>query len=175
MKLKQGFPPVIEKNSTVLILGSMPGEESLRKNEYYGHPRNTFWKIMAALFGIDSSMKYEERTRMLLNKRIALWDVMKICERKGSLDSNINNRTIIENDFVAFFNNYPNIRNVFFNGAKAEKEYIKRVLPKLPISKQEICYDRLPSTSPAMAQLPLRVKISRWSKIKEGLISSPGG
>lgn len=167
MKLKKGFPPIAEKTAKVLILGSMPGEESLRKNEYYGHPRNAFWKIMATLFGFDTSMKYEERTRILLKNRIALWDVMRFCEREGSLDNNINNRSIIENDFGSFFNNYPNVMDVYFNGAKAEKEYFKRVLPKLSRSKRNLNYDRLPSTSPAMTQLPLKAKILEWSKIKK--------
>lgn len=167
MKLKKGFPPIAEKSATVLILGSMPGEESLRKNEYYGHPRNAFWKIMANLFGFDPSMKYEERTRILLNNRIALWDVMRSCERAGSLDNSIKNRTIIENDFSSFFNNYPNIMDVYFNGAKAEKVYFKRVLPKLSGSKRKLNYGRLPSTSPAMTQLSLKAKILEWSKIKK--------
>lgn len=166
MKLKKGFPPIAEETAKVLILGSMPGEESLRKNEYYGHPRNAFWKIMATLFGFDSSMKYEKRKKVLIKNRIALWDVMRFCERKGSLDNNIKNRTIIENDFDSFFNSHPNIEYVFFNGVKAEKEYLKRVLPNLSRSKRNINYDRLPSTSPAMTQLSLKAKILEWSKIK---------
>ena len=166
MELKKGFPPIAVETATVLILGSMPGEESLKKNEYYGNPRNSFWKIMASLFGFDLSVNYEERTRILLENKIALWDVMRSCERKGSLDSYINNGTIIENDFAFFFKNYPNIRNVYFNGAKAEREYFKRVLPRLPKSKRHINYDRLPSTSPAMTQLSIKAKIIEWSKIK---------
>jgi len=91
---------------------------------------------------------------------------MRTCERKGSLDASINNETIIENDFASFFNRYPNIRDIFFNGAKAENEYFKRVLPKLSKTKHEINYDRLPSTSPAMTQLSLNAKMLEWSKIK---------
>jgi hypoxanthine-DNA glycosylase len=166
MKLKKGFPPIAEETSTVLILGTMPGEESLRKNEYYGNQRNSFWKIMGSLFKFDPSLQYEVRTRILLENRIALWDVMRYCERKGSLDTNINNDTIIENDFVSFFNKYPNIRTAFFNGAKAEKEYFKRVLPKISKLKHKINYYRLPSTSPAMTKLSLNAKKLEWSKIK---------
>jgi len=166
MELKQGFPPIAGKTAKVLILGTMPGEESLRQNEYYGHPRNSFWKIMACLFGFDFSLRYEERTKILLKNRIALWDVMKSCERKGSLDANINDETIIENDFASFFQRYSNIRNVFFNGAKSEAEYIKRVLPKLSGSEHKIKYKRLPSTSPAMAQLSFDAKLKEWSMIK---------
>ncbi len=166
MKLKIGFPPIAEETAKVLILGTIPGEESLRKNEYYANPKNSFWKIMASLFGFDSLAQYEERTRILLENRIALWDVIKSCERKGSLDSSINNETIVENDFASFLTICPNIRNIIFNGAKAEKEYFKRVLPKLSEIKFEIKYYRLPSTSPAMAQLSFNAKILEWSKIK---------
>jgi len=166
MKQKKGFPPIAEETATVLNLGSMPGEESLRKSEYYGNPRNSFWKIMASLFAFDSLAKYEERARILLENKIALWDVMRSCERKGSLDAGINNETIIENDFASFFHIYPNIMNVFFNGAKAKKEYLNRVLPKLSETTRKINYYRLPSTSPAMTRLSLNAKILAWSKIK---------
>ena len=167
MKLKKGFPPIAEKTATVLILGSMPGEESLRRNEYYGHPRNTFWKIMAALFEFDYSIKYDERIKKIIKNKIALWDVMKFCERKGSLDTDIKNSTIIENDFYSFFNDCQNIRAVYFNGVKAEKEYLKRVLPTLSGLKRKISYMRLPSTSPAMTQVSFKAKILEWAQIKE--------
>jgi len=145
--------------ATVLILGTMPGEESLRKKEYYANPRNTFWKIMARLFEFGHDASYEEN-------KIALWDVMQACERQGSLDSAINDRAIIENDFVSFYRSHPNMRHVFFNGAKAEKEYFKRVLPRLSDEVKGIEYFRLPSTSPAMAQLSIDAKLLEWSKIK---------
>ena len=164
-KMKNGFPPLAEKTATILILGTMPGEESLRKNEYYAHPGNAFWRIMANLFGFQPSVDYAEKTRILLENRIAVWDVMKSCEREGSLDSRIKNDTIIENDFSSLFCKCPDIRNVYFNGARAEQEYSKRVLPQLPETKQDIQLDRLPSTSPAMARLSLDDKILAWSKI----------
>lgn len=82
--MKKGFPPIADKKAKVLILGSMPGEESLRKNEYYANPKNCFWRIMAALLGFGGDLNYEERTRILKKNRIALWDVMKSCERRGA-------------------------------------------------------------------------------------------
>jgi double-stranded uracil-DNA glycosylase len=166
MRLKKGFPPIAEKDATILILGSMPGEESLKMNEYYGHPRNAFWKIMAALFEFDSSMKYQEKIKILLKNKIALWDVMMYCKRKGSLDTNIKNSTIIENDFHSFFDRFPNIKEVYFNGAKAEQEYYKRVFPALSGLKRKINYYRLPSTSPAMTQMSLKTKKLEWAKVK---------
>jgi hypoxanthine-DNA glycosylase len=164
--VKEGFSPIADVHARVLILGTMPGEESLRKNEYYGNPRNTFWKIMGRLYEFEHDASYEERTKILKKNKIALWDVMQACERQGSLDSAINDRAIAENDFVSFYRSHPNIRHVFFNGAKAEKEYFKRVLPRLSDSIKGIKYLRLPSTSPAMARLPLDAKLLEWSKIK---------
>jgi len=164
-KMKKGFPPIAEKTAIILILGTMPGEESLRKNEYYANPRNSFWRIMASLFGFSPSVNYVEKTRILLENGIALWDVMKSCEREGSLDSRIKKDTIIENDFFSFFSRHPDIISIFFNGHRAEQEYCKRVLPKLSETKHKIMHDRLPSTSPAMARLSLDDKILEWSRI----------
>jgi len=163
---KQGFPPIADERATILILGSMPGEESLRKNEYYANSRNTFWKIMASLFNYDYLASYQEKIRELTKHKIALWDVIQTCERQGSLDSAIDNKTIIENDFASFFRSHPNIKHVFFNGAKAESEYLKRVLPNLSDQAKGIAYSRLPSTSPAMAQLSFDEKLLQWSTIK---------
>lgn len=164
--LKEGFPPIADQWATVLILGTMPGEESLRKNEYYANLRNTFWKIMARLFEFRDDTSYEERTEALTKNKIALWDVIQACERQGSLDSAIVDKTIVENDFVSFYRSHPNIRHVFFNGVKAQNEYYRRVLPKLSDEAKEIEYSRLPSTSPAMAQLSFDEKLLEWSSIK---------
>ena len=122
---------------------------------------------MAALFEFDSSIKYEERIKIWLKNKIALWDVIRFCERKGSLDSNMKDRTIVENDFGTFFSKYPNIRHVYFNGIKAEKEYFKRVIPGQSGSERNIRYMRLPSTSPAITQMSLKDKILEWSKIQK--------
>lgn len=164
--LKRGFPPIVRKDATVLILGSMPGEESLKRNEYYGNPRNSFWNIMSVLLGFDPNLSYSDRVEILKENKIALWDVIKACDRHGSIDTNIKNKTIIENDFAPFYKKFPGIKNVFFNGIKAENEYNKKVLPKLSEIKCEIKYDRLPSTSPAMKKLSINDKMLKWSKIK---------
>jgi double-stranded uracil-DNA glycosylase len=166
MKIKQAFQPIADKSALVLILGSMPGEESLKRREYYAHPKNSFWQIMGNVFGFDYRMTYEKRTKALLKNRISVWDVLESCEREGSLDSSIKSDTIIENDFSWFFSEYPDITHIFFNGAKAEKEYQKRVIRNLPELKHKIIYHRLPSTSPAMARMSLTEKLSEWSRIK---------
>jgi len=93
--------------------------------------------------------------------------VLKSCERQGSLDTDIISETIIENDFISFYNRHPNIRCVFFNGSKAEREYQKRIMPKLSGKKYVIRYYRLPSTSPAMNQLSFDGKMMQWLKIRD--------
>lgn len=164
--MKKGFIPIADHLATVLILGTMPGEESLRKNEYYSNSRNAFWKIVASLFEFEHDVSYEEKIAILTKHKIALWDVIQACERQGSLDSAIDNRTIVENDFVSFYRSHPYIRYVFFNGAKAESQYLKNVLPRLSGGEKSIVYSRLPSTSPAMAQLSFDEKLLEWSRIK---------
>ena len=129
--LKAGFPPVADIHAKILILGTLPGEESLRQNEYYANTRNSFWRIMARLFEFRQDASYKERTNILKKNGVALWDVMRSSERQGSLDSAIRDKTILENDFVSFYLLHPEIKSVFFNGAKAEREYCKRVLPGL--------------------------------------------
>ncbi len=167
--VKEGFPPIADESAVVLILGSMPGEASLRQQQYYAHPQNTFWRIIAALFDLDSDSEYRKRTKYLRQNSIALWDVMQTCERTGSLDSAIVAKTIIENDFESFFIDHPHIRHVFFNGAKAQSEYCKRVLPTLPNALAGIVHTRLPSTSPAMAILSFDEKLAQWSIVKEAV------
>jgi len=164
--IKKGFPPIADKKAKVLILGSMPGEESLRKNEYYANPKNSFWRIMASLFGFGCDLSYKEKARILKKNNIALWDVMKACQRRGSLDSAIKDSATVENDFVSFYSIHPKIRYVFFNGTKAEMEYKKRVMPRLPDVTKGITYYRLPSTSPTMARLSFNAKMIEWSKVK---------
>lgn len=166
---KQGFPPIADDRAVILILGSMPSEESLRKQEYYGHPRNAFWKIMAQLFEFEQTSSYAKRGAALKQNRIAVWDVLQACERQGSLDSAIVDSSITENNFADFFQRHPKITRVFFNGAKAEKEFIKRVLPTLTEKQKAFEYQKLPSTSPAMASLSYDEKLLEWSKVRLAL------
>ena len=87
--LLSSFPPLIAPNAAVLILGSMPGQMSLRRQQYYAHPQNHFWRIMGDLVGVPPALPYEERTRRLNDTGVALWDSLKYCERPGSLDISI--------------------------------------------------------------------------------------
>lgn len=149
-----------------MILGSMPGLASLNAGEYYAHPRNQFWPIVCRLLGIDILLPYDSRLNALNDNGIAVWDVIKDCSRYGSLDSAIVKKTIVPNDFATFFQKYPLIRSVFFNGATAENLFKKSYLT----ATQKICpelrsYKRLPSTSPANAALSLEQKLEAWQLI----------
>lgn len=156
----RSFPPIAAKDARILILGSMPGVESLRRGQYYAHPQNQFWKIMEALFGIEHASPYRERVRALKARRVAVWDVLHSCVREGSLDTRIEEE--IANDFAAFFRAHPRLRHVFFNGAKAEASYRRHV--GNPAS-EAIRYTRLPSTSPAHASLSAARKLAAWRAI----------
>ncbi len=159
-----GFPPIADESAKTLILGTMPGAESLRLSQYYANPRNAFWRIVARLFNFPDTAAYDEKTGALKQNNIALWDVMQSCERPGSLDAHIKQHTIEVNDFPAFFQKNSNIKRICFNGATAEKEYKKRVLENLPDSARDIALIRLPSTSPAMARMSFEEKYNLWSK-----------
>jgi hypoxanthine-DNA glycosylase len=154
----RSFPPVAESDATVLILGSMPGKESLKQNQYYAHPQNAFWKIMGELVGAQPQLPYNERLQKLTAAHIALWDVLKTCEREGSLDSDIQNET--SNDFASFFRKHPFITQVFFNGAKAEQSFKRIVLGKQELPPLK--FVRLPSTSPAHAGMSYAEKLKVW-------------
>jgi double-stranded uracil-DNA glycosylase len=157
---------VAQDDARVLILGSMPGKLSLAQQQYYAHPRNAFWKIIAHLFGFNADMGYSNKLLALQQHKLALWDVIQCCERQGSLDSSISNASIISNDFVGFFAQHPHIKHIFFNGSCAYQAYHKRVKPQLAEQWQTLACTRLPSTSPAMASLTFEQKLSAWSVIK---------
>ena len=159
----RSFAPVCNADASVLILGSMPGKESLRQNQYYAHAQNAFWKIMGDLVGAHPSLPYEERLAALKASGIALWDVLASCERESSLDSHIRNETA--NDFASFFQQHPHITQVFFNGAKAEQSFRKFVLGKQQLPP--LVFQRLPSTSPAHAGMRYADKLQAWRAVIE--------
>lgn len=166
---KVGFPPIIGRNPKVLILGSMPSEASLAQGQYYAHPRNAFWYIMGSLFHFSPEATYVDRGEQLKQNKIALWDVLQECEREGSLDSSIIGDSIKTNDLSGFLLSHPTIRLIAFNGATAEKEYRKNILPGLNKQLQQTLMIRLPSTSPAMATLSREQKLVKWAVIAEAV------
>jgi hypoxanthine-DNA glycosylase len=164
MRRVQSFPPIVSQQSKLLILGSMPGEASLKAGEYYAHPRNAFWHIMGELFGAGPSLPYQERVVILQSIGVALWDSLQACIRRGSLDASIKEE--VANDFPALFAKYPNITHVFFNGSKAERSFLRHTTT---LSEDRHIFARLPSTSPAHAAMRLEAKVQAWSVVKKVL------
>jgi TDG/mug DNA glycosylase family protein len=159
-----GFPPIARPDARILILGSMPSRESLARRRYYAHPRNAFWPILVSLLHIEEE-SYTARARCVTECRVAIWDVLKSCERPGSLDSAIDDRTLVPNDFGRFFSEHGAIDHVFFNGAKAETVFRHHVLSGLGSRADSLVFRRLPSTSPAHASLSRERKKEAWRAI----------
>lgn len=162
MRTVHSFPPVADARAVVLVLGSMPGERSLQAAEYYAHPQNAFWRIFGALIGAGPELPYAARCARLRRHRIALWDVLRSCARRGSLDADIASASIVANDFAAFFAGHPGIRGVLCNGDKAHACYRRLVLPGLVPRFASLPLVRMPSTSPAHAAMALPLKLACW-------------
>jgi len=155
----KSFSPVENSECTVLVLGTMPGADSLREQQYYAHKHNAFWFIMGECFAAGFDVNYDERLKLLNQHKIALWDVLKQCKREGSLDSNIQQE--LPNDIALFVEQHKKLKRILFNGKKSEqlfKKYI--VLPDSGLHELELI--GLPSTSPAMATLNKQQKLERW-------------
>jgi double-stranded uracil-DNA glycosylase len=167
--LVSGFAPIGNHQSRLLILGSLPGQLSLEKQEYYAHPQNGFWSIMGALFGAGAQRPYHERVDRLLAQGVAVWDVCQEAIRPGSLDANIVSHSVIANDFAGFFVAHPNIQLIAFNGAAAQQQYKRLVVPTLTEPFKKCPEIILPSTSPTHAALSLKDKLQQWSVLKKKL------
>ena len=158
----ESFLPIIDKKSKIMILGSIPGIKSLEQQQYYAHPQNRFWKLMGKLCGCKNllNMEYKNRIKILLNNNYALWDVIKSCSRKGSMDANIHNET--PNDMHKLLKEYGNIQILCFNGNKAYTAF-KKYFPDLLFKYK---YHKLPSTSPANARYKPEDLYREWNFIK---------
>lgn len=164
------FAPIARPDACILILGSMPGGASLEAQQYYAHPRNLFWLFIAVILKAPSDLPYQARLQLLLDHKIALWDVLQECVREGSLDSAIKHEA--PNDFVNFLNAHPHIHTVFFNGQKSRKSFKKYVLPSLDLIHHPLSFITLPSTSPANASQKYDMKLSKWHQIKEAFLQA---
>lgn len=160
MALIHSFPPAAAYDAHTLILGSIPGDASLRAGEYYANPRNHFWKILGALVGAGPELPYPSRLERLTGAGFALWDVLRSCERQGSLDSSIISSTITPNDFATFLAAHPGVQRIFFNGTAAEAAFRRFVIPALPTLRCSL--HRMPSTSPANARFTLKHHLEAW-------------
>ncbi len=164
MAFVHSFEPIASRNARVLVLGTMPGKASLRAAQYYANPHNQFWKLLGAALEIEFASDYRKRVAQLAAAKIALWDVLACCTRASSLDSDIDDATALANDFAPFFARHRALRRVYFNGAKAEALFRRRVLPALP-EGLPLAYQRLPSTSPANASIPYAAKLRAWRAV----------
>lgn len=165
--LLEGLPPIADPGARILILGNMPSVLSLAAQEYYGNPRNAFWRIMSELFGLSPDDPYHHRTAALREHRLAVWDVLKHCRRRGSLDSAVEPDSMVANDFGAFFADHPTITRVYFNGAAAERNFTRLVHLDAPVT-----YTRLPSTSPAQT-MRYADKLAAWRQITTPAAGGP--
>ena len=150
------FEAISREDARVLILGTLPGAESLRRQQYYAKKENSFWRIMGELIGAAPELPYEDRLDLLRARGVALWDVCASAERVGSLDSSI--RSPVANDFPSFFRAHQRIELICFNGQPAEKLFRRNAEAGSPAIRRLV----LPSTSPAHARMRFEEKLSRW-------------
>ena len=156
------IPPLFDKDSKVLILGSFPSVKSREELFFYGHPQNRFWKVISSVVGAEVPFTVEEKKNLILNNHIALWDVIKSCEIIGSSDSTIKN--VIPNDLSLILNS-SNIEQIFVNGKTAERYYNRYILKEIGKSAVYV-----PSTSPANAGWKTEDLIDAWKTVRSYLI-----
>ena len=152
------IPPVFDRHSKVLILGSFPSVKSREAQFFYGHPQNRFWKVTSKVFGVQEPRTVEEKKMFLLSHGIAVWDVIASCDITGSSDSSIKN--VVTNDLTLILET-ADIRTIFVNGKTAEKFYNKYI--KDTIGRPAVC---LPSTSPANAAWSVERLVNAWKQLR---------
>ncbi len=164
----RSFPPAVTSRVRILVLGSLPGAESLARQAYYAHPRNRFWPLAEALFGVPLESPYPARLAALNEAGVGLWDVLGRAARKGSLDADIDHRTEEPNDVAGLLRAHPRIATVALNGRKAEAAFARWILPSLPSEQAgRLAVHALPSTSPANARFRLPDLLDAWGVLKE--------
>ena len=159
MSYVQSFAPLAPAGARLLILGSMPGAASLAAGQYYAHPRNAFWPILAALCHFPADAPYAARVAALQAAGVAVWDVLQSCVRTGSLDTAIERGSEVPNDLAGFLARHPGIRRIGFNGGTAEVAF-RRHVPAAAVAGRQLL--RLPSTSPANASWSFERKLAAW-------------
>jgi hypoxanthine-DNA glycosylase len=163
-----GFGPIAGADARVLILGSAPSVRSLELQQYYGHARNAFWPIMLSLFGSGAALDYPARIKLLIDARVAVWDVLHALERPGSLDARIVSASAVPNDIGGFLAVHPDVTDVFFNGLAAQTLFRRHVAPGLVLDPA-MTFQLLPSTSPAHAAMSFEMKLQAWSAVRHAV------
>jgi double-stranded uracil-DNA glycosylase len=165
-EVKRSFPPVADARTRVLVLGSLPGEESLARSQYYANPRNHFWRLIGAVTGLDLvPLPYEQRLEALLAAHVGLWDTVGSATRRGSLDGAI--RLNSANDLAELAASLPRLRAVGFNGGKSAS----LGLPRLA-GRTDLALIPLPSSSPAYTR-PFEDKLAEWLRLAPYLSPPP--
>ena len=160
------FPPQVGMGCRVLILGTVPSLRSLQLRQSYGHAQNLFWPLMGELFDAGPQLPYAERIARLHARGVGIWDVLKTCERPGSLDSSIVPASEVPNAIPTLLRRHEQIRAIALNGGKAQQAFRRHIAPKLDArlsARVEIL--ALPSTSPANASIARAEKRRRWSAL----------
>lgn len=160
---KLSIQPLIGTNPRILVLGSLPGDESLRKQEYYGNPRNMFWEVMGGILGEPVPMQFAEKVEYLKRHGIALWDVLHAAEREGSLDANIQNEEF--NDIESLASEHSSIEVIATNGGKAEKSFRKYLRRHPSLAVKRICFCTSTSSMSLCSGWTLERLIDQWRKI----------
>jgi hypoxanthine-DNA glycosylase len=161
---KRGFPPVVDPDVRVLVLGSLPGDASLAATQYYGHPRNGFWRLIGAVVGRDlAALPYEQRLEALLAAGVGLWDVHAEAVRPGSLDAAI--KDAADNDLTGLVDGLPRLRAVAFNGGAAAKAGTRLLASRA----DRLALVSLPSSSPAHAAMSFEAKREAWLALRDRL------
>ena len=151
----RSFEPIYTPQARILIVGSMPSVKSLEQAQYYAHPRNAFWRILFDIFSEPPTLDYERKKALICGHGLALWDAAAICEREGSLDSDMHD--VVYNDFSTLYEVCTDIRTVLCNGATAHSLFLKSGYA----GERRVV--RMPSTSPAYT-LPYEKKLALWKK-----------
>lgn len=160
--MTRGLPPIVTDQAGIVILGTLPGAESLRKQQYYADPSNHFWSLLARGFDATVGTSYPDRLKFLATHGIALWDVLESAERTGSSDSAIKNSR--PNDFEVFFTKFPQLRRIAFNGTKAAALWRTHIRPRPGVPHRSLMTSTLPSSSatPGRYVLSFDGKAVRW-------------
>lgn len=155
---KTSFDPISNVDTTILILGTMPGDKSLELGEYYGHSRNRFWKIISTITNNDLPLTYSDKKELLLKSKIGIWDVAHKANRKGSLDSAIEEEE--PNDLDNFIARHKNLKVIGFNGTKSQALFAKYF-----DRQSDLKYISLPSTSPANTSIDFDNICKQWRQL----------
>ncbi len=166
--LSHGFGPFYTPESRILILGSFPSVKSREQSFFYGHPRNRFWPVLAAIFLEETPQTTDEKKDFLNRNKIALYDVIESCSIVGSSDSSI--RDVVPADLQPILEGSRVENRIFTNGGKASALYQRYLLPTLGIPAAA-----MPSTSPANAAWSLEKLVETWRKALAPYLSNTEG